>query len=818
MSSPGGPQTDAPPEVGSRPASSPSRDRPLPVYETESPAPTWEHGLITGSGRVGGVLFGPADELRLALAHERYFIPANPRPAAPDIAPALPAIREAILAGDSARASDLVAEAARSSGYDGDLVWTDPLGICATLTISTPGGCSDVRRTIDPGHGEISVSWSDRSGGRHTVRALAPRDSESICVAVESLTGTAVELTLGLAGGATDALDTGAPDYSGTVHARAGIEGDAARVTTHAPDGTTTSIVMARGRLTWEGPTDDGMLRSRLVVPAGAPEIVTLHLSAGAGAPTADPGEPDVPAAVDDWASLRAHQASTHGALVRASVLDLGGAGFATTEQLWAAARSGDDDACRGVVEAAYLSGRAHAIASTGELPPTLQGVWQGSWKPAWSADYTMNGNVQNGGIAGLIPTGTPELARSLLNLVLPYLDDYRENARRVFGAEGMLLPSRMSTHGLANHFGKDFPHLFWVGCGGWVLRFAADLVATTGDRSIVDDRLWQLVEGVLRFGETATVATEGGRSFVPDYSPENAPVPGGSPLVADSTIDVAIYRDAARAARVLAEARGDHSLDERWRRLAASLPGYRRADDGTLAEWISPLWPEHLAHRHASQLYPLWYEPDASFDGRTPEAASLRDAAAATIAAKIAWRAEAPTAPPGRMEMAFGLVQLGLAAAALGDARSALTCVEWLAVDHWRPALTTTHDAGTIFNLDASGGLPALVAAMLLNSTIDSLSILPALPSEWRHGSITGLRARGGIVVDRLAWDDDGCALTLRRLPEATWLRPDGRVRLRSRHPFVIEGRPAHVDTVIVDERPVTLRLTWDHSRTPNA
>ena len=47
-----------------------------------------------------------------------------------------------------------------------------------------------------------------------------------------------------------------------------------------------------------------------------------------------------------------------------------------------------------------------------------------------------------------------------------------------------------------------------------------------------------------------------------------------------------------------------------------------------------------------------------------------------------VAWRAQAPTAPPGRMEMAFGLVQVGLAAAALGDARSALTCAQWLAID----------------------------------------------------------------------------------------------------------------------------------------
>jgi len=53
-----------------------------------------------------------------------------------------------------------------------------------------------------------------------------------------------------------------------------------------------------------------------------------------------------------------------------------------------------------------------------------------------------------NGVLAGAIWTGTPELIGSLFRLVRPFADDYRSNARRVFDADGMLLPSRMSTHG----------------------------------------------------------------------------------------------------------------------------------------------------------------------------------------------------------------------------------------------------------------------------------------------------------------------------------------------------------------------------------
>ena len=228
------------------------------------------------------------------------------------------------------------------------------------------------------------------------------------------------------------------------------------------------------------------------------------------------------------------------------------------------------------------------------------------------------------------------------------------------------------------------------------------------------------------------------------------------------------------------------------------------------LAEWVDGASAENLAHRHASQLYPLWYEVDPAFTG--PDAQPLRDAALATVHAKIAWRAADPTPPPGRMEMAFGLVQLGLAAAALGDAQAALQCAEWLAVDHWRPALTTTHDAGSIFNLDASGGLPALVAAMLVGSTQDTLTLLPALPDAWPTGTVTGLRARGGLVLDRLDWDRDGCTVTVRRVPTAAWLAPGDGVRLAAGRGFAASGAGERDGRLVVRESPSSVRLDWTH------
>ncbi|MGR6742363.1 glycosyl hydrolase family 95 catalytic domain-containing protein [Microbacterium sp. F1-18] len=776
------------------------------VFRSTESADSWEHGLIVGSGRVGAVMHGTGDDLRISMAHERFFLPANPRPPAPLLREAVPRLRAALARGDSRLAGDIFDSALAEAGF-ADLVWTDPLALCGSLTVTTPGGCASTTREIDLARGMASVTWRDDSGATHRVRVVAARGTDTVELALESDTDTEMRIRLRLAPTDDSPATSFAPDYTGTVtgRTRAGEVGHLEIVDRAARIVAAVAATTPGHHVAWRAAED--ALEARIHVPSGDRRTVRFDLSVTGRSPAPAPGA--------DWDERLRSQERDHGSLVTSSLLDLHGvpgADAATTGELWREARSGNADAVRHAIEIAYVSGRSNIIAATGELPPTLQGVWQGTWRPAWSADYTMNGNVQNGALAGIGLTGSPELARSLLELVLPHLDDYRENARRIYGATGMLLPSRTSTHGLANHVDRAYPHVFWAGAGPWVLRIAADIVALTGDRSIVDDRLWELVTGVLAFGETATVVEGGVRHFSPSYSPENTPAGSATPLAIDAAIDIAAYRDAARAARLLGRARGDDSLDERWEALANSLPDLAVAPDGTLAEWLDPATPENIAHRHASQLYPLWYESDEAFTGDGPSAAALRQAARRTIADKIAWRAHDPAPPPGRMEMAFGLGQLGQAAAALGDAEAAVRCVEWLALLHWRPSLTTTHDAGNIFNLDASGALPAVVATMLCRSTLDSLELLPALPPRWPSGRITGLRARGGIVIDQLSWDERGATAQLRRLPAASWLRPTGTTAVRTGSGFTWEDEHGQADgtrrVIALGDGAVTLRM----------
>jgi hypothetical protein len=56
----------------------------------------------------------------------------------------------------------------------------------------------------------------------------------------------------------------------------------------------------------------------------------------------------------------------------------------------------------------------------------------------------------------------------------------------------------------------------------------------------------------------------------------------------------------------------------------------------------------------------------------------------------------------------------------------------------------------------------------------------------------VTGLRARGGLVVDRLEWSPGRASLWVRRVPGAEWLAPAGGTRLRTLRGAVlrVDGR----------------------------
>jgi alpha-L-fucosidase 2 len=336
----------------------------------------------------------------------------------------------------------------------------------------------------------------------------------------------------------------------------------------------------------------------------------------------------------------------------------------------------------------------------------------------------------------------TPELMLSYTAYIESIVPGMEANAKRIFGARGIVLPSRTTTNGYNNAFNPRFAGAFWVGGAAWAAHYFYDYYLYTGDREFLAEHALPFMEkAALFFEDYLYEGPDGKFIFSPTQSPENTPKGSDSQGSFNATMDVAAAKELLRNLISASEELGVNKKKiPLWRAMLKKMPDYMITEDGIIKEWLTPRLKNQDGHRHSSQLYPL-------YDGIPDEIANSPELRAA-FKKSIEYKLDQHWRNNRSGFMSFGLVQLGQAATSLGEGELAQDCLIHLVNRFWLNNMASMHNHRSLFNMDISGGMPAVIIKMLVASDLGRIQVLPALPKAWPTGKIEGVLCRGQIEI----------------------------------------------------------------------
>ena len=726
-------------------------------FISTQPAANWEENLITGNGTLAISAFSrPLDE-RIIFNHERLFMPMGAPHVPPDQSEHLPTIRRLIDEGKYKEAEELQFELTGQDGF----MYPDYFVPAFDLWIQTEnqGETRDYARSVDFQTAEAVVRWSDDQGPFERRMFVSRKDGIAVVklTAPEGALNTVVKLD-------PRTLDEG---YEPETNHREKSDDVFAE---HFGDLKSASgddwlTFSARFLKSYEGSIEALEGRARVITTGGTATANDDGSLAIAGADSAllfidlrlldDAGQSQdaaLKAALDalpaDYDSLLASHAELHGELFNRMRLDLGGGDDhqKSTEQLME--ENSFENINLALLEKQFDAGRFNIICATGELPPNLQGVWGGHYVPAWAGDYTHNGNVP-AAIAANHMGNMPELTLAYADYIESIIPGMEHNAQAYFGARGIVLPSRSTTNGYNNALTNNFAGGMWTAGAGWAAHFFFDYYAYTGDEAFLAERALPFMEKVALFYEDFLYEDEetGLLVFSPSTSPENWPEGSDSQASYNSTMDIAVAKQLLENLIYSSEKLGKNADKlPLWKEMLTKMPEYSIADNGIIKEWLTPRLGNNDAHRHSSQLYPLYDD----FPEEIADSPELQLAFIKSVEDKLEryWKDNE------RGFMSFGIVQLGQVAATLGYGEIVHHCMQHLVDGFWLNNLASMHNRRVLFNMDISGGQPSVVIKALADSYPGKVRLFPALPEAWDTGTIEGILCRGVIEINRLHWN----------------------------------------------------------------